>query len=227
MTRGIITASIGPMRIGILVATLVLAHTPASAQDPPVFELSGGYAFLKLPGDSLPLGAFATGSWRATRRIALIAEIKASFENRNRAGVRSQVRVGSLLGGARFNVSPARRLEPFVQALAGASVVDVRVRDTRSEDIFGLGAFDVQLDTADFATRIGGGMTWWLRRRVGAQMEAHYQRTFDRFDLGPLWPGHGANEFGILAGATIGFGGGRRRRATHADTRANDSLDAR
>jgi hypothetical protein len=66
--------------------------------------------------------------------------------------------------------------------------------------------FDIKLDTTDFAAQVGGGLIWWFQPRLGVQIKAHYQHAFDRFDLGPAFPGHHASEFGVLAGATIGFG---------------------
>jgi hypothetical protein len=197
--------SSSPAWIAVLGSLLVLAQTPARTQEPPAVELSGGYAFLAAPEDSLPRGVFATGGWRAMRRIALVGEFKANVKNADGPDFRSRLRVRTLLGGVRFSVSPGRRLEPFVQGLAGVSIVDVRVRDTGPPtDLFPM--FDVQLGSTDVTARLGGGLTWWLSTRVGAQIEVHHQRTFDRFDLGPRWPGRGVNEFGVLAGAVVGFG---------------------
>jgi hypothetical protein len=150
MTR----VNVSVVRIAVLASVLALAQTSARAQEPPVVEVTGGYAFLGAPGNNLPFGLFATGAWRATRHIALV-----------------RLRVRTLLGGVRFNVSTGRRLEPFVQGLTGASVVDIRVVDTGPfTDLFP--PFDVHLDSTDFAARLGTGLTWRPHARVGAQIEA-------------------------------------------------------
>lgn len=204
MSRGITTV-ITWVWTGVL-ASLILTQTSAWAQGPPVVELSGGYAFLTGQGDDLPLGIFASAAWRATRRIALVGQVSASFDERSIAPeLRSTRRARTFLGGAQVNVLTNPRIEPFVQILAGASHFDARVWETGPSRVPDFPPFDIRLDTTDFALRLGGGLTWWLHPRVGAQIGAHYQRTFDRFDFGGLLAGYDADEFEMLAGATIGF----------------------
>jgi hypothetical protein len=204
MSRRTSAVNFDLISVGIL-ASLILAPISARAQEPPVLELSGGYAFLAVEGDDLPAGVFASGSWRATTRIALVGEVAANFDEQPVSpGARLTRRAQTFLGGVRLNIFKRRRIEPFAQVLAGASHFDVRIWETEPLDPFF--AFDIRLETTDFALQLGGGLNWWLHPRVGAQFAARYQRIFDRFDFGRLFPGHDADEFTLLAGATIGFG---------------------
>ena len=181
--------------------------TSAVAQPTPRVELSGGYALLsRSSNQTIPTGVYASGSWRVTRWLSAVGEV-GWHDERETLGVaafslQSEVTITTYLGGARVFPWSGGRVVPFAEVLVGA-----RRSQNRTSQLFADPdspfAPVSELNATSWAIQPGGGVVWWVHRRVGVQAALHYRRTLG-FSIGGVDLPE-PDEWRLATGITVGF----------------------
>jgi hypothetical protein len=170
-----------------LLCPLVLGTTsPASAQDRPILELSGGYQYMFDISDAeqFPSGVVAAIGWNATDSLAVVGEFSYSAKkfsgSRNRDG-----KVYSTMGGIRIG----RRL--FGQILIGQLAIR-----TKEELVLGT----LIITETEPAFQAGGGYDFGLTGALLLRVTGDYRQPFT-----------GSEDFGRqirgTASVVVGIGG--------------------
>jgi opacity protein-like surface antigen len=205
-------------RVCMLAGILMLAASPALAQDAPRVEVSGGYQLINLSVDVDPsLGVpvdssqtLATGWYfdvagNINPMFGVVFQVGGSYktisESVTIAGVTADASVGlnvhQFMGGIRINARSDSPITPFGEVLVGGvrGGVDVSVTVTGP----GGTIFDTSesASATDFGLEVGGGVDIRVSDRFGIRASADYIRVFAE--------GEGANLFRLGVGAVFSF----------------------
>ena len=178
------------LRYGHAVVFCLLAlgiTLPASAQDAPTVELSGGYNFLRVQFEdfedekSFPAGWYVDVASNVTEMIGIVGQIGGNYKTLFDTVDTSLHR---FLGGVRVSSRTNQQVVPFVQVLAGG------IRSSFE-------AFGESESQTDGALQIGGGVNLMPNDSVGIRVGADYLRVFDEDE--------GVNVFRFAVGVVLPF----------------------
>jgi hypothetical protein len=160
-----------------LFAFVVLFTLPTLAQDKtPVFEVGGGYQYRSFDQPFAPrlnenAGFFFTANYNINNWLGAAAEIDGTQINQGSNGTWHDY--GFMFGPQVYPVGH-HHLTPFFHILFGASHVNLNIPASNP------GGAGIITDTA-FSFEGGGGVDWYLTKRVGvrvAELDYEQQRFF-------------------------------------------------
>ncbi len=190
------------------VAALAVTAVPASAQDVPKVELSGGYQFLNFSvegeSESMPVGWYFDVAGNLTPMFGIVFQMGGNYKSLDESvtvgGItvtaEADVKVHEFLGGVRLNLRSDSAIVPFAQVLAGA--INGSADVTASTTIPGIPpiSIDDEASGTNFALQVGGGVNFALSDAIGLRVGADYLRAFEE--------DAGANLFRFAIGVVIG-----------------------
>ena len=152
-------------RIYLLAVLILLATSPATAQDTPKAEVFGGYSYAGQGSNGFDTSVVGNvNSW-----LGLGADLSGQSTRLDENGVRENIKTYSLLFGPRFSVRKSKKITPFVHALFGVS----RIRTETNE--FGP---PVSFTDTSFGMAVGGGLDVRLNDRFAIRaVQMDYLRT--------------------------------------------------
>lgn len=188
------------LTMGAMMTTgLMVAISPASAQDARQTDLSVGY--LNVSGSMQ--GGNVQMSVQMTRRWSLVGEFDGSY-GRDCSGCDPDYRDLAGLGGVRFAWHPTVRFSPFWQVLAGG--LHSTAGDYYVDYCCGLGRrFQPGFTVNYLALQPGGGMTVMVTPRFGIRAQGDVQFAIpdqSQWEGIPIFPR-------VVVGAVIRLGSGR------------------
>lgn len=192
----------------LCVAAMAVTALPASAQDVPRVELSGGYQFLNFSvegeSESMPVGWYFDVAGNLTPIFGIVFQMGGNYKSIDESvtvgGItvtaEADLKVHEFLGGVRLNLRSDSPIVPFAQVLAGA--INGSADVTASTTIPGMPpiSFDDEASGTNFALQVGGGVNFTLSEAVGLRVGADYLRAFEE--------DAGANLFRFAVGVVIG-----------------------
>ncbi len=139
----------------VLMAPMVVlcVAAPVAAADPPKEKIGISYSVLRLPGGTMPLGWVVARDGNVTNWMAVVAEIGANYKRIGDFGILMD---HAALGGIKITSRANRSVAPFVQVLAGVSILGVDLSDFGARLVFQPGAgVDIRIG-AKAALRLQG-----------------------------------------------------------------------
>ena len=195
------------LRLAVLAFLTAAVAVPASAQDVPKVELSGGYQFLNFSvegeSESMPAGWYFDVAGNLSPMLGVVFQIGGNYKSIDEsftaggitATANADVNVHEFLGGVRMNFRSDSPIVPFGQVLAGA--INGSVSVSASTTIPGVPpiTIDDEVSGTNFALELGGGVNFNLSETLGLRVGADYLWAFE--DDG------GANLFRFAVGVVI------------------------
>ena len=197
------------LEVVVLLITTVAVAIPASAQEVPKVELSGGYQFLNFSvegeSESMPVGWYFDVAGNLNPMLGVVFQVGGNYKSIDEsftvggitANASADLKVHEFVGGVRVNLrSSGSPIGPFGQVLAGALNGSASV--SASTTIPGMPpiTIDEEASGTNFALELGGGVNFNLSDAFGLRVGADYLRVFE--DEG------GGNLFRFAVGVVIG-----------------------
>ena len=197
------------LEVVVLLITTVAVAIPASAQEVPKVELSGGYQFLNFSvegeSESMPVGWYFDVAGNLNPMLGVVFQVGGNYKSIDEsftvggitANASADLKVHEFLGGVRVNLrSSGSPIVPFGQVLAGA--INGSASVSASTTIPGMPpiTIDEEASGTNFALELGGGVNFNLSDAFGLRVGADYLRVFE--DEG------GGNLFRFAVGVVIG-----------------------
>ena len=193
--------------LALLTAAMAVA-VPASAQDVPRVELSGGYQFLNFSvegeSESMPVGWYFDVAGNLNPMLGVVFQMGGNYKSIDEsftvggitATANADVNVHEFLGGVRMNFRSDSPIVPFAQVLGGA--INGSISVSASTTIPGMPpiTIDDEASGTNFVLELGGGVNFSLTDAFGLRVGADYLRVLQ--DEG------GANLFRFAVGVLIG-----------------------
>ena len=187
-------------------ALLVTASPAAFAQEgaataQPLYEISGGYSFMRdvTIEENFPAGWYFSAAVNPLDWFGLVGEVTGAYKTTDENFLAELKMQGhTFMGGPRF-FRRFGRITPYGQVLVGAA--RGRVEATPSPELAPLvGSASVTESSTEFAFQPGGGISVYLNDHVGVRLSMDYRRiVFDNDE-------EDNSEFRVLSGIVIGFG---------------------
>jgi Outer membrane protein beta-barrel domain len=178
------------LRFVWMTAVIATLFSSAAFAQKSKYEFNFGYEFLRHEQESFeenfPMGWSAGFAWNTNRWLSLVGDVGGSYKSLEFEGVDVlDMSIHSFLAGPRFSRSRGK-VAPYGQVLAGFARGSVSVLGVGLES------------SSEFALQPGGGVDFFFNETFGARVGADYRRIF---------ADEGLNEFRIIAGVIVGFGG--------------------
>jgi len=162
--------------------------TPAFAQSEARYEVSTGYSFLRGDFETNRHGFVTSFTQRISSRFGIEAEVGGNYGKR--AFLTQNDFVHSILAGPRFKFREDAKLVPWGHVLVGITIDDLTFPLSIADPLGGSTIFPVRTTDVNFGLQPGGGIDYWLTRRLGVRVGADYRnvnfssRDYFRFQSG-------------------------------------------
>jgi hypothetical protein len=172
--------------VAVLCGGVLSVAVPAAAQA--AVEVSGGYNYLRLEGESVPNGWYADLAGKIAPGIQLVGQVTGNYKTVSVGGIDVDAKLHSFMGGVRVAGSRTG-VSPFGQVLFGV------LRASASSNASGLLPFTVSDGDSEGALQIGGGLNIRSSAAIGLRLGLDYVRVLS--DVG-------ANGMRFSAGIVLG-----------------------
>lgn len=167
------TSSGMPALAIVALPLILLAASPASAQEKSSADIGVSWALLGESDTTLPAGWVAAVAGHMTDHLAIVGEIGGNYKSVSAPGGYIDVSEHSFLGGGRYAFGRDAQLRPFIQTLVGMS----RTSLSRTEVGVSVNVFTVQP---------GAGIDFKVSPRVAVRLQADF-RWMTLQDIGSGW----------------------------------------
>ena len=174
-----------------VVSVVMLFAVPASAQDYPRFEASGGYQFVDRPEQSFPFGLNIDGAINTSRSFSIAGDLGWAWDSDDEEGTDVSTSLWTLGAGPRFTARTQGRVWPYGQVLFGMAHFRQSIE---------VGDLDVSDSATKFMIQPGAGVNINAGDGWGVVIAAEYRRIFlDEEEDGDS----GENQFRLFAGIRL------------------------
>lgn len=176
------------MKTRVLAALFALVvAAPASAQNVPAFEVSGGYSLLRDQASEESFhGWLASVTGNLNRMLGITFEVEGSSKTLEELdGENVDFGYQSFMFGPRLSSRRSENVTPFAHVLIGGSRASVNL-------------LGMSVSSTNLALQPGGGVDIWMASNIGIRAGGDYRRVFAEEA--------GINQYRFHVGMVIGAG---------------------